>query len=133
MARVDHGIRRACSGALLCMMLLLASSPHGDNTPVDALTVLSWGGAYERAQQRALFAPFTEVTGIPVEVHQYDGDIAELRRAVAEGKVPWDLIDMTRSQAKSACAEQLLEPLSPDLPAPAPDGTPAERDFIDGA
>ncbi|MDL4862997.1 extracellular solute-binding protein [Halomonas elongata] len=133
MARVDHSMRRACMGALVGLTIMLAPCAYGDESATETLTVLSWGGAYERAQQRALFAPFTEATGIPVEVQQYDGGIVELRQAVAEGDVAWDLIDMTRSQAKAACAENLLAPLSPELLAPAPDGTPAERDFIDGA
>lgn len=106
------------------------ASPASGTGP---LTVLSWGGAYERAQRRALFAPFTEATGIPVAVARYDGGLAALRRAVAERDVPWDLIDMTRSEAMAACEAGLLEPLPAGLAAPAPDGTPAERDFIDGA
>nr|WP_282103386.1 extracellular solute-binding protein [Halomonas getboli] len=106
-----------------------ASPPTG----TGPLTVLSWGGAYERAQQQALFAPFTAATGIPVAVERYDGGLAALRRAVAERDVPWDVLDMTRSEAMAACDAGLLEPLPDDLAAPAPDGTPARRDFIDGA
>ncbi|WP_244272180.1 extracellular solute-binding protein [Halomonas aestuarii] len=95
--------------------------------------MLSWGGAYERAQQAALFAPYTAATGRPVAVEQYDGGLDELRRAVADGEVPWDLIDMTRSEAMAACEQGLLEPLSSSLLAPAPDGTPAEEDFLPDA
>ncbi|WP_168012358.1 ABC transporter substrate-binding protein [Halomonas salinarum] len=113
-------------GMPLCWPLPAVAAPA-------TLTVLSWGGAYERAQQHALFAPFTETTGIPVNVARYNGGLAALRRAVAEENVPWDLIDMTRSEAMAACAEGLLEPLSPSLVAPAPDGTPPDEDFLPGA
>ncbi|MGB8713707.1 MAG: extracellular solute-binding protein, partial [Onishia taeanensis] len=113
-------------GMALCRPLPAAASPA-------ALTVLSWGGAYERAQQRALFEPFTETTGIPVRVARYNGGLAALRRAVAEQDVPWDLIDMTRSEAMAACADGLLEPLLPSLVAPAPDGTPPAEDFLPGS
>nr|WP_163502962.1 extracellular solute-binding protein [Halomonas socia] len=118
-------------GSLALMLVGCAALAHAADD--DALHVLSWGGAYERAQQEALFTPFTEATGITVEVHRYDGDLAPLRRAVAEGSVPWDVIDMTRSQAMAACDAELLERLPADLPAPAPDGTPASRDFLPGA
>jgi putative spermidine/putrescine transport system substrate-binding protein len=111
---------------------VLLAAPAGEASD-DPLTVLSWGGAYERAQQAALFAPYTAATGRPVAMRQYDGGLDELRRAVADGEVPWDLIDMTRSEAMAACEEGLLEPLSPSLLAPAPDGTPAEEDFLPGA
>ncbi|MFY0990557.1 extracellular solute-binding protein [Halomonas sp. C05BenzN] len=99
----------------------------------DTLTVLSWGGAYERAQRAALFEPYTASTGTRIEVAQYDGGLAELRRAAEAGEIPWDLIDMTRSEAMAACREGLLRPLSPALLAPAPDGTPAEQDFLPDA
>lgn len=118
-------------GAWLPMWVAMPLAAE-DQQP-EELVVLSWGGTYERAQQRALFAPFTEETGIAVRVMEYDGGIDELREAVASGDVAWDLIDMARSQAKAACEETLLEPLSPEILAPAPDGTPAERDFVDGS
>ncbi|MDN3520665.1 extracellular solute-binding protein [Halomonas ramblicola] len=110
----------------LWLALLGMPAPASD----DALGVLSWGGAYERAQRQALFEPFTEATGMAVEAHRYDGGLEGLRRAVAADEVPWDVIDMTRSEAMAACDEGLLEPLSPDLLAPAPDGTPPAQDFL---
>ncbi|MBB3191006.1 extracellular solute-binding protein [Halomonas cerina] len=130
----ERGWRRA--GWLLMGLVALVTPPvAGDdgNGNVDALTVLSWGGAYERAQREALFRPFTATTGIPVAVARYDGGLTALRQAVADDEVPWDVIDMTRSEAMAACEEGLLEPLSPSLPAPAPDGTPPETDFLDDA
>ncbi|MGJ7456343.1 extracellular solute-binding protein [Halomonas sp. RA08-2] len=117
----------------LIIALLLGLTAWGTNAFAEPLRVLSWGGAYERAQREALFAPFTEQTGLAVDVHQYDGGLEELRRAEAAGEAPWDVIDMTRSEAMAACQEGLLQPLPLDLPAPAPDGTPAERDFLPGA
>ncbi|MDT0499489.1 MULTISPECIES: extracellular solute-binding protein [unclassified Halomonas] len=115
---------------LVALWVLMAWGPVVSAEP---LRVLSWGGAYERAQREALFTPFTEQTGIEIEVARYAGGLDELRRAIAAGEVPWDVIDMTRSEAMAACDEGLLQPLPPDLAAPAPDGTPAERDFIPGA
>ncbi|MDR5866240.1 extracellular solute-binding protein [Halomonas koreensis] len=132
MARGKRGLGRL----VLALGLALGAAGPGAAQPEpagDPLTVLSWGGAYERAQMRALFAPFTEATGIPVRVARYDGGLSALRAAVAEREVPWDVMDMTRSQAMAACDEGLLEPLPADIAAPAPDGTPAEEDFIDEA
>lgn len=119
---------------ILALGLMLVGLPGCAATPADdALVVLSWGGAYERAQREALFDPFTAKTGREVEVHQYDGGLAGLRRAVADGEVPWDVIDMTRSDAMAACEAGLLAPLPAGLAAPAPDGTPPAQDFLPGA
>lgn len=117
------------SRLLAALLMTIALGPAA----AEPLRVLSWGGAYERAQRDALFAPFTERTGVAIEVDRYDGGLAGLRRAVAAGEAPWDVIDMTRSQAMAACREGLLQPMPHGLPAPAPDGTPAERDFLPGA
>lgn len=125
---LDDKRRRWLASAL--WLTLIASVPGEAND--DTLTVLSWGGAYERAQRAALFEPYSAATGTHIEVAQYDGGIEALRHATAEGDgaVPWDLIDMTRSEAMAACAEGLLAPLSPALLAPAPNGTPVEQDFV---
>ena len=101
--------------------------------PYRAITVVSWGGPYERSQVKAYFEPFTKVTGIRVEVERYDGGLDELRRQVEGGEVAWDLMDMTMADNRAACRQGLLEPIDHSRLHPAPDGTPAARDFIDGA
>lgn len=80
----------------------------------ETVTVVSWGGAYEAAQKRALFKPFTEATGIAVDVKSYNGGLDGFDgRAVREG---WDVADMIESDAISACDAGLLHPLNhPDL------------------
>ena len=108
-----------------------AQSAGGDEPP--ALTVATWGGAYEQAQREALFAPFSARTGIGIDVARYDGGLAELRAQHAAGSSDWDLVDMTMSDTLTACREGLLRPLSHEGLPPGPDGTPARRDFVDGA
>lgn len=139
MARGDQPTQRAFNrlGAAVLLMLTATLTPlaqaSGAAPTAEALDILSWGGAYERAQRRALFTPFTEATGIPIRVHRYNGGLSRLREAIRRGQVPWDLIDMRRSQAQTGCTDGLLQPLSPEILAPSPQGTPAKRDFIDGA
>ncbi|MGI9509374.1 MAG: ABC transporter substrate-binding protein [Geminicoccaceae bacterium] len=100
----------------------------------QTLTIVTWGGAYEASQKAAIFEPFTETTGIPLEVVRYDGGIQALRDHLAEGATPsWDVIDMVSAEASVACEEGLLERFDPALLAPAPDATPAADDFIKGA
>ena len=90
---------------LFAALALLLAAP----ATAEDLTVVSWGGAYAAAQQAAVIDPFTEATGTPVELLQYDGTAAAIaRRAAPEG---WDVIDMLADQARLACAEGLLQPL----------------------
>ena len=75
----------------------------------EDLTIVTWGGAYEAAQRQAVFAPFTEATGIDLKIARYDGSLTALTtRAAAEG---WDVIDMLEPTAISACDAGLLAPL----------------------
>ena len=101
--------------------------------PYRVITVVSWGGPYERSQVKAYFEPFTKATGIRIDIARYDGGLDELRRQVNAGDLTWDLVDMTMADNRAACRQGLLEPIDHSMLHPAPDGTPAERDFIDGA
>ncbi|MCY4452833.1 MAG: extracellular solute-binding protein [Immundisolibacterales bacterium] len=101
--------------------------------PYRAITVATWGGPYEESQLRAYFAPFTERTGIRIETERYAGGLEELRRQVKAGDIAWNLVDMTMADNRAACRQGLLEPLDHSQLHPAPDGTPAAGDFIDGA
>src|SRR6056297_1407713 len=93
------------AGLLLAVPAVVAQEP-------EALTVVTWGGAYEAAQKTAVFVPFTEATGIPVEVKRYSGAIGSLRkRAEAES---WDVIDMLEADAITGCEDGLLRKLRHD-------------------
>lgn len=89
------------------LALALTAAP----VAAEDLTIVSWGGAYEAAQRAAVIGPFTEETGLDVEIVTYDGSWAELaERAAAEG---WDVVDMLADQARVACARGLLLELAP--------------------
>lgn len=123
--------RRSCALALLAV---LAFAGVAQAQELRTLTVLTWGGAYERAQQAAIFAPFTRETGIRIETVRYDGGIESLRKHLAAPGAPrWDVVDMIRADARAACSQGLLEPLDLNTLARSPDGLSPGRDFIAGA
>ncbi|MCR9255417.1 MAG: ABC transporter substrate-binding protein [Alphaproteobacteria bacterium] len=98
----------------------------------DAITAVSWGGAYTKSQIEAYHKPFEAKTGIKINSQDYNGGLAEVRAQVEAGNVTWDVVDMELSDAVRGCDEGILEPLPlSDLPA-APDGTAAADDFIAG-
>lgn len=96
----------------------------------NSLNVVSWDGAYVKSQILGFIRPYEEATGIRVNVLEYNGGIEEIRRQVRSWNVSWDVVDLELFDAIRACDEGLLETIDPDRLPPAPDGTPARRDFI---
>jgi len=99
----------------------------------ETLTVVSWGGAYTKSQVEAYHKPFTKKTGIDILSENYSGGLAEIKAQVEAGSVKWDVVDVELSDAVRGCDEGLLEQIDPSILPPAPDGTPAMKDFIPGA
>ena len=92
----------------------------------QALSIGTWGGAYEKAQQQALFTPFTQKTGITITTVPYNGGIAILQ----QDDLP-DLISMNEADALRACDEGLLAPRDYQaMAAPAASGQSLEADFL---
>jgi len=99
----------------------------------ESITVTSFGGAYSQSQIEAYHKPFTAKTGVTVNAEVYNGGLAEVRAQVQAGNVTWDVVDLEVQDVTAACDEGLLEPIDWSILPPAPDGTPAEKDFITGA
>ena len=97
------------------------------------ITVVSWGGAYTKSQIEAYHKPWIEKTGNNIVSEDYNGGLSEVKAQVEAGNVTWDLVDVELSDAVRGCDEGLLEPIDKSILPAAPDGTPAEEDFIEGA
>lgn len=99
----------------------------------QTLTVVSFGGAYGAAQQVHQINPYMEVTGNKVLFENYTGGVAEIKAQVESGNIQWDVVDIETIDLERACSEGLLEVIPRDILKAAPDGTPAEQDFIPDA
>ena len=98
----------------------------------DSITAVSWGGAYTKSQLEAYHKPFMAETGITVNSEDYNGGLAQVRAQVEAGNVTWNVVDFELSDIVRGCDEGLLEEIDWDALPPAPDGTPAREDFIEG-
>ena len=118
------------SVAIAAAVALAAGSAQAEN-----LTIVSWGGAYTASQQKAYHEPYMAANP-NVKIINDDSaaeGLAKLRAQVESGKVTWDVVDMVAADAILACDEGLIEAIDPDTwLAPAPDGTPASKDFFAG-
>ncbi|MCP4994021.1 MAG: extracellular solute-binding protein [Gammaproteobacteria bacterium] len=118
--------------ALTCALIGAGASMSAS---AETLNIVSWGGAYTQSQQKAYHEPWMAKTGDNIiNVDKSSKALAGLRAQVEADNVTWDLVDILPSDAITACDEGLIEPIDHDsILAPAPDGTPASKDFIEGA
>ncbi|MEL6946937.1 MAG: ABC transporter substrate-binding protein [Pseudomonadota bacterium] len=121
------------STALAAGVVLAASGSALADGHAKSLTVMSWGGAYTKSQVEAYHKPFTEKTGVKINSVDADNPAKPIKTQVEAGNVTVDVADVEFSDAVRLCDEGLLEPIDASILPPAPDGTPAKDDFIEGA
>ena len=120
---------RAPGACALGLLLAAAGAPAA----AAELVVATWGGAYQKNQEEALFQPWERRTGHRVVVDgSYSGGLAEIKAQVETGTVTWQTLVVESQDALLGCEEGLLEPLDHSGLPPAPDGTPAAEDYIEG-
>ncbi len=119
--------------AVLIVLALAGGTLYWITRPPERLTVVSWGDAYGRAQTIALFHPFTDKTGVDVNIANYGGGLKEITAQVRSGAVEWDVVDLELEDAATACREGLLERLDGIELPPGRNGARAIRDFVPGA
>ncbi|HXG28432.1 MAG TPA: polyamine ABC transporter substrate-binding protein [Nevskiales bacterium] len=90
------------------------------------LTIISFGGAAQKAQQAAYYEPFAKASGIKVVPGEYNGELAKVKAMVEAQNVSWDVVEMESPELARGCAEGLFETL--DMKQI---GNPA--DFVPGA
>ncbi|MDO5703998.1 MAG: ABC transporter substrate-binding protein [Paracoccus sp. (in: a-proteobacteria)] len=112
-------------------LLLQATAVYALMLPAHAdVTLMSWGGAYEKSQIEAYIKPFTAETGINVKMLSSDNPAAPIKSMVEAGNITVDVADLEFTDAIRLCDEGLLERLDLASLPPAPDGTPAAQDFL---
>ncbi len=92
--------RFKCFSLLVSVAVILVSN---NLFAEDEITVATWGGSYEKAQQTALFEPFESKTGVLVNTTRYMGGTDVLKGALLP-----DVMDMALEDALLACDQNLL-------------------------
>jgi putative spermidine/putrescine transport system substrate-binding protein len=99
----------------------------------ESINVVSWGGAYTKAQTEAYQKPWMAKTGNTIVSADYNGGLAEVKSQVESGNVTWDVVDVEPSEAVSGCNDGLFEKLDPAKLPKGDNGADAKDDFIPGA
>ena len=111
---------------------LIAGLAHADGHMADSMTLVSWGGAYQKSQVNAYSEPYKAMhEGLEVVWSESSNEaVAKLRAMNEAGNITWDVVDVVASDAIRLCDEGLAMEIDHDaMLAPAPDGTPASEDF----
>ena len=100
----------------------------------DSLTLVSWGGAYQKSQKLAYADPYlADHPGLTVTWDESSAEaVAKLRAMNEAGNITWDLVDVVAADAIRLCDEGLAMEIDPDEDLlPGDDGSSAEDDFGD--
>lgn len=128
-------MNKLLSTSLLAAAVSVALSAPGAHADDQFLTIVSWGGAYSKSQLKAYHEPFMAKNPDVTIINEDKSNeaLAGIRSQADAGSITWELVDMLPSDAQRACDEGLLVQIDPDeWLAPAPDGTPASEDFLEG-
>jgi putative spermidine/putrescine transport system substrate-binding protein len=120
---------------LMCGAALAMTGVHAHAADMaDSMTIVSWGGAYQKSQINAYAEPYKAMHP-EVEViwdESSNEAVAKLRAMNEAGNITWDLVDVVAADAIRLCDEGLAMEYDPDeLLAAGDDGTPASDDFGD--
>lgn len=94
--------------SVLTTLLLLAGC---NNATQQELTIVTWGGSYQAAQEKAFFEPFEEANNVKIRIESYSGDIAKVKAMVESGEVTWDIVDVEGPILLRGISEGLYEPI----------------------
>ncbi|RDV03240.1 ABC transporter substrate-binding protein [Undibacter mobilis] len=75
------------------------------------LTVVSWGGAVQKAQSVAAFEPFAASSKVPLKETSWEGGIGIIRAKVQGGNADWDVVEVESDELALGCEENLYEKL----------------------
>lgn len=97
--------RRALTVSVLGALSLTAVPAFAQ----DSISVMSFGGAYQEAQRKAVFETYTAKTGIKVDEQEYGGEIAKIAAMISSGNTTIDVVDVDAPTLLQGCDEGIFE------------------------
>ncbi len=92
----------------LAATTLAYGSAAGAAIATEPLSVMSFGGAYQEAQRKAVFNAYAEETGRPVSEQEYGGAIAKIKAMIDSGNTTIDVVDVDAPTLLQACDDEPL-------------------------
>jgi putative spermidine/putrescine transport system substrate-binding protein len=88
------------------------ASAFASSASAQDVTVISFGGAVQKAQTKAYYEPFTKASGIKVTPGEYNGEQAKIKAMVDAKNVTWDVVEVESAELQRGCEEGLFEKLN---------------------
>jgi putative spermidine/putrescine transport system substrate-binding protein len=112
----------AAAAAVLAAALAM---PPAVEAAAKKLTVITFGGAPDRAYRKTIWDDFTKETGIVIQNDTWSGkEFAMVRAQVEANAVEWDLIFADFDRAIQGCEQGFLVSIPKNIMAPADDYLP---------
>jgi|EP00475_Leptophrys_vorax_P020367 putative spermidine/putrescine transport system substrate-binding protein len=97
--------------SLIALAAATACIAMGRTALADELSIMASGGAWQDAQRKAWFEPFTKETGTKILEQEYLGDLGKVKAMVDTGNVPIDLVTVETATVLQGCDAGILERL----------------------
>lgn len=99
-------MKKAHATAVPVLGLLALAAPA---LAEGSISVMSFGGAYQEAQRKAVFETYTASTGIKVDEQEYGGEIAKIAAMVESGNTTVDVVDVDAPTLLQGCDDGIFE------------------------
>ena len=76
----------------LTVAALLTAAGVFSAQAADAITVVGWGGNWDKAYKEGVWDKYTEQTGTKIVQEEWGGELAKVRAQVQSGSVTWDIV-----------------------------------------
>jgi putative spermidine/putrescine transport system substrate-binding protein len=73
------------------------------------LSVMSFGGAYQEAERKAVFEPYMAATGVKIIEQEYGGEIAKIKAMIESGNTTINAVDVDAPTLLQGCDEGIFE------------------------
>jgi putative spermidine/putrescine transport system substrate-binding protein len=99
------------STSAAALLVMTATAAQAD----DTITVVGWGGNWDKAYKAGVWDKYTEQTGKKIVQEEWDGALAKVRAQVQSGSISWDIVSPEAPAVEIGCAEGLFVPLPAEV------------------
>ncbi|WP_217578769.1 ABC transporter substrate-binding protein [Mesorhizobium sp. GbtcB19] len=119
----SNKLHKGLLAALITAASITFSAQFAANAYAADVVVASYGGAFQDAQTKAYFEPYTKATGTKVTGTTGTG-YAKVKAMVESGNITWDVVSAESSAFANETKDGLLQPINYSVVKA--DGIPAE-------
>ncbi len=96
----------------------------------DKLRIVTWGGAYRKSLDNAFFEPFSDKSGIKIDVVEYKGRSLLPSPTNSKGLADLDVANLSSYEVQKSCELGLIAEIDPDLFTRQTNDSNTESDFL---